>query len=154
MKDTDKNELYKRMAALCSRSEQCSADIHRKIVAAGVSEEEADEMIDKLVDENFINSERFVKAYVGDKFRLNKWGKVKIRHYLKLKGLPDDLIQTELDNINETRYKQVLLKTMKNKARSVKKKPKYEKMGQIIRFTQNRGFEPELIHRYLSEVVD
>jgi len=154
MKDTDKNELHRRMAALCSRSEQCSMDIYKKVTAAGVSGEEADEIIDKLVDGNFINNERFVKAFVGDKFRINKWGKVKIRYYLKLKGLPEDLIQKELDGIDEARYRQVLLKTMKDKAKSVKKKPKYEMMGQIIRFTQNRGFEPELIHRYLGEVVD
>ena len=142
------------MAALCSRSEQCSVDIHRKITASGLTDEEADEIIGKLKAEKFINDDRYTKSYVSDKFRLNKWGKVKIRHFLRMKGLPDDVIQRELEAIDEDKYRKVLLKTMKDKARTLKKKPKFEKMGQIIRFAQNRGFEPELIHRYLHEVVE
>lgn len=153
-KEITANEVYSKMASACSRSEQCSADIHNKIVVAGLSAEEADEIIRKLKAEKFINDERYVKAYASDKFRLNKWGKTKIRHSLKMKGLPDGLIQQGLDSINEEKYRLALLKTMKEKARAVKKKSKYEKMGQIIRFAQNRGFEPELIHRYLNEVVE
>lgn len=153
MKETDKNEQFKKMAALCARTEQCSADIHKKIIAAGLSEEEASEIVEKLREENYLNDKRYVKAYVSDKFRLNKWGKVKIRYYLRMKGLTDSLIDSELNNIDENKYRQVLIRTMKDKARTLKKKPRYEMMGQIIRFTQNRGFEPELIHRYLNEVV-
>lgn len=147
-------EIFTRMAALCSRSEQCSTDIHKKIVAAGLSSDEADESIEKLKAEKFIDDERYVRSYVSDKFRFNKWGKVKIRHYLKMKGLPDEFIQKGLDGIDTEKYKETLIKTMKEKARKVKKKNTFEKMGQIIRFAQNRGFEPEMIHRYLNEVME
>ncbi|HKI90327.1 MAG TPA: regulatory protein RecX [Draconibacterium sp.] len=147
-------ETFAQLARLCSRSEQCSPDIRRKILAAGHSEEEADEIIEMLKKENFLNDERYVKAYVADKFRMNKWGKVKIRYYLKGKGLPDEIIQTGLEEIDDEKYKQALLKILKDKAKSVKKKNKYEKMGQVIRFAQSRGFEPEIIHRYLNEVLE
>ncbi len=154
MKENHRDEIYKRMAALCSRSEQCAADINRKITSAGLSVDEADEIIEQLKAEKFIDDERYAKAYVADKFRLNKWGKVKIRHYLKMKGLADGIIRQGLDTINEDKYRQVLLRTMKEKARAVRRKSRYEQMGQIIRFAQNRGFEPELIHRHLGEVVE
>ena len=116
-------------------------------------DEIVEEIISKLQKDKFLDDERFVKAYVSDKFRLNKWGKIKMRHYLKMKGLPDGLIKEGLDSIDEEKYISVLIKTMKDKAKTIKKKDKFEKMGQIIRFTQNRGFEPELIHRHLNEVV-
>lgn len=147
-------ETYARMARLCSRSEQCSPDIKRKILTAGHADEEADEIIELLKNENFLNDERYVKAYVADKFRINKWGKIKMRYYLKGKGLPDEIVQPALDEIDDEKYKQVLLKILKDKAKSVKKKNRFEKMGQIIRFAQGRGFEPEMIHRYLNEVLD
>lgn len=147
-------EVYKKMASLCSRSEQCSADIHKKITAAGLSSDEADEIIEKLKAEKFIDDERYIHSYVSDKFKFNKWGKVKICHYLKMKGLPDELIQNGLDGIDTEKYHAALIKTLKEKARKVKKKNKFEKMGQLIRFAQNRGFEPEIIHRYLNEVVE
>lgn len=146
-------DVYKKMAALCSRAEQCSPDVRKKIIAADLNNEEADEIIEKLIEEKFIDDQRYVRFYVSEKFRINKWGKVKIRYYLRMKGLDDNLIQKGLDEMDEKKYRQVLIKTMKEKARTVKKKNKFEKMGQIIRFAQNRGFEPELIHRYLNDVV-
>jgi len=147
------NEAYTKMAQLCSRSEQCSADIRKKMITYDLVDEVVDEIITKLKSERFLDDKRYVNAYISDKFRLNKWGKIKIKHYLKLKGLSDDIIQDGLDEINDEKYKTTLIKTMKEKAKAVKNKDKFEKMGQIIRFAQNRGFEPELIHRYMSEVV-
>lgn len=147
-------EAYSKMAQLCSRSEQCTTDIRRKMVVYELVDEIVEEVISKLKKEKFIDDKRFIKAYVSDKFRLNKWGKIKIKHYLKMKGLPDNLIQNGLDEINNEKYIAVLIKTMKDKAKTIKKKEKFEKMGQIIRFAQNRGFEPELIHRHLNEVVE
>ena len=146
-------EAYTKMAQLCSRSEQCSTDIRKKIIAYEIMDELVDEIISKLKEEKFIDDERYVKAYASDKFRLNKWGKVKIRHYLKAKGLSDDLIEKGLADINYDQYKKVLIATLKEKAKKVKSDNKFEKTGQIIRFAQSRGFEPEIIHRYLSEVI-
>ena len=147
-------EAYSKMAQLCSRSEQCTADIRRKMMVYELIDEIVDEIITKLQKDKFLDDKRFVKAYVSDKFRLNRWGKMKMRHYLKMKGLSDELIQEGLDSIDDEKYVAALIKTMKDKAKTIKKKNKFEKMGQIIRFTQSRGFEPELIHRYLKEVVE
>lgn len=147
-------EAYSKMAQLCSRSEQCSADIRRKMITYDLVNEVVEEIIEKLKKEKFLDDKRYVKSYISDKFRLNKWGKIKMKYYLKMKGLPEGLIQSELDEIDEEKYKTALIKTMKEKAKMVKNKGKFEKMGQIIRFAQNRGFEPELIHRYMPDVLE
>ena len=155
MEDRDfvAKEAYAKMAQLCSRSEQCSADIRKKMVVYEIMDELVEEIITKLKEEKFLDDERYVKAYVSDKFRLNKWGKIKMRYYLKAKGLSDEIIEIGLNEIDEDQYKKVLISTMKDKAKSIRNKEKFEKMGQIIRFTQSRGFEPEIIHRYLNEVI-
>lgn len=147
-------QAYSKMAQLCSRSEQCSADIRRKILAYEIVDEIVDEMIEKLIAEKYIDDQRYVRAYVNDKFKINKWGKVKMRHYLRQKGLSDDVIQIGLDQINEEKYKMLLVKTMKAKAKSIKGKDKFTKMGQVIRYAQNRGFEPQLIHRYMNLAIE
>jgi regulatory protein len=148
------NQVYSKMAQLCSRSEQCSGDVRKKIIAFELEEEEAEEILKKLKAEKFIDDERYIKAYVSDKFKFNKWGKVKLRHNLRMKGLPEDLIHSGLDKIDEEKYKTVLIKTMTDKAKTVKKKTKFEKMGSVIRFAQTRGFEPEMIHRYINLVLE
>ncbi len=153
-KEQQTSEVYSRMAAICSRSEQCSPDIRKKITALGLEDTAAGEIIEKLRNEKFIDDERYAKAYASDKFRMNKWGKIKIRHFLKSKGLPDEIVETGLEQIDPEKYKTVLLKVLKDKAKTVKKKNRYEKMGQVIRFAQSRGFEPEIIHRHLNEVLE
>lgn len=147
-------EAYQKMAHLCSRSEQCSADIRKKIIAYELVDEVVEEIINKLKSEKYLDDKRYAKAYISDKFKFNKWGKIKLRHYLKAKGLPDAIILEGLKEIDEERYKTVLVKMMKEKAKTIKKKNKYEKMAQIIRFAQNRGFEPELIHRYMNNILE
>jgi regulatory protein len=146
-------EVYEKMAQLCSRSEQCSADIRKKMIAYEIMEEVVEEIITKLRKEKFLDDERYVKAYISDKFRLNKWGKIKMRYYLKAKGLSDELIEKGLQEIKEEQYKKVLISTLKGKAKTIKTENKFDKLGQIIRFAQSRGFEPEIIHRYLPEAV-
>jgi len=146
-------EAFNKMAQLCSRSEQCSADIRKKIAAFDIVQKVVEEIIEKLKSEKFIDDERYVHAYISDKIRLNKWGRIKMRYYLKAKGLADSVIEHGLKNIDTELYKKVLLATMKEKAKKIKKEGKYEQAAHIIRFAQSRGFEPELIHRHLSEVV-
>jgi regulatory protein len=145
--------IFLKVAHLCSKSEQCTPDIKKRIRELGGSDEMSEAIIKRLVTENYLNDQRFVGMYVRDKFRLNNWGRVKMHYYLKMKGLKDDLIQSGFAGIDEEDYVALLIKTMKEKARTIRSTDKYEKMGQIIRFAQGRGFEPELIHRYLSKAL-
>jgi regulatory protein len=110
-------------------------------------------ILERLEKENYLNDRRYVATYVRDKFRINKWGKVKMHYYLKMKGLNEELIQSGFNEIDDKEYVELLIRTIKEKARSIRITDKYEKMGQVIRFAQGRGFEPGLIHRYLHQVI-
>lgn len=151
--DSAAREAFMKMVQLCSRSEQCSADIRKKIAAYDIVHEMVEEIIEKLKAEKFLDDARYVQAYISDKIRLNKWGRIKMRYYLKAKGLPDAVIEQGLKDIDANLYKEVLLATMKEKAKKVKKETRYEQAAHIIRFAQSRGFEPEIIHRHLSDVL-
>ena len=70
--------LYK-SAAYCSQSEHCISDLRNKLTQWGVMESDWDKIIRYLVDENYINESRYAIAFTKDKFRYNKWGKIKIR---------------------------------------------------------------------------
>ena len=146
-------EIYVKMAKLCSRTELCSPDIRKRIRELGGNSLMAEKIIAHLEEENFLNDERYVKSYIREKFRINKWGRIKIHYYLKMKGLNENMINEGWSEIDEEAYIALLLTTMKEKAKTIKNKDKYETMGQIIRFTHSKGFEPELIHRYLKLVT-
>ena len=146
-------EIFQKMAHLCSRSEQCSPDITKKIKELGGNSLMTQAILEKLEKEGFLNDRRYVGFYVREKFKINKWGRVKMHYYLKMKGLGEEIIQTGFSEINEDDYVELLIRTMKEKARSIRITDRYEKMGQVIRFAQGRGFEPGLIHRYLHKVI-
>lgn len=146
--------IYTKMAALCSRAEQCSPDIRKKITDLGGDEVMVTEVLQKLQEEHYLNDERYSRAYVRDKFRFNKWGRIKIRYYLKQKGLANSIIDKGFEEIEDAQYKELLISTMKEKAKTLKNKEKFQKMASIVRFAQSRGFEPELIHRYMGMVLE
>jgi regulatory protein len=145
--------IHAKMASLCSRSEQCSQDIRKKILASGLNSESADEIIKELEKENFIDDKRYIASYIEEKIRINKWGKIKIRYYLRMKGIGNELIENGLNEIDEESYRDMLVRILKEKTRTVRGKNRYDKMGQVIRFAQSRGFEPEMIHRYLNDII-
>lgn len=151
--DKQEKEIFGKMAALCSRSEQCTADIRKKIKALGANSLTTERIIALLEKENFLSDERYAHSFASEKFRINKWGKIKIRYTLKMKGLGEQVTEAALEAIDKEAYVALLKKTMNEKAKGLKKVEKYQKMAQIIRFAQGRGFEPELIHRYLNEVL-
>lgn len=114
-------EIYGKMAALCSKSEQCTSDIRKKIRSLEANSMTEDNIVSRLEKENFLNDARYALTYVSEKFRINKWGKVKIRYYLKMKGLEEKFIESALNSIDHDDYVALLVKIMKEKARSTKK---------------------------------
>lgn len=146
-------EIFLKLARICSRTEECSPDVRKKIQEMGGDPEMQERILQKLKEEKFLDDERYVRAYVRDKFRLSKWGRVKMRYYLRMKGLTDSLIESGFEEIDLTQYTNLLVKTMKDRARTIKKTDKFEKMAQVIRFAQSRGFEPELIHRHINQAI-
>jgi regulatory protein len=90
------SELFKtalsKAMALCSRREYCSDDIRAKLNSWGIGENDTEKIISALVTENFINEKRYSEAFVKDRFRYNKWGKVKIRANLRLKKIPAEIL--------------------------------------------------------------
>ena len=128
------------MADLCSRSEQCTNDILNKLLKAGLTRNQSEEIIDFLVLEKFISDRRFAKAYANDKLRFSGWGKYKIRTGLYLKHIPSDLITEAIDNLNEDTYKEVLQKVGDSKAKGLSLTDR-KNAQKLYRHLLSRGFE-------------
>lgn len=144
-----KTALTKAMA-ICSRSEHCPDDIRSKLQLWGVGETDIVRIISELTRENFINEKRYAEAFVKDKFRYNKWGKVKIRAGLKMKKIPGEIIKTALDSIDDETYRKTIEDLISVHRRSVKAKNQYDLKGKLLRYGLSKGFESELLYNILS----
>jgi regulatory protein len=144
-----KTALSKAMA-ICSRSEHCTDDIRSKLQSWHVAESDIARIISELTRENFINEKRYAESFVKDKFRYNKWGKVKIRAGLKMKKIPGEIIKTALDSIDDETYRKTIEDLVYVHRRSVKAKNQYDLKGKLLRYGLSKGFESDLLYDILS----
>lgn len=136
--------------AICAKSEKCLSDIEEKLHQWNVSEPEIGKILSELVEQKFIDENRFASFYVRDKFRFNQWGKIKISFMLKAKKIPHSTIDNALSGIDPEQYLETLKKLLKEKARNTKFVNEFDKKGKLTRFARGRGFEFDVINEALK----
>ncbi|MCM1006105.1 MAG: recombination regulator RecX [Prevotella sp.] len=141
------------LAGLCAKSEQCEADLRLKMKQHAVSESDADSVIDRLIELNFLNEDRFAKAYTHDKVRFSGWGRLKVAIMLRSKRLPRFVIDEALAAIDEDEYREVLHKLVRTALRSLDAH-NFADRQKLLRRLYSRGFEPELIRRAIDDVLN
>jgi regulatory protein len=146
------NAALSRAMAICSRREYCVYDIQSKLQSWGISDQDNEKIIKALIKENFINEKRFTEAFVRDKFRYNRWGKVKIKAHLKLKKIPADIITSSLNSIDNELYIKTLKELLTIHRRLVKAKNQYDLKGKLLRYGLSKGFESELLYDLLNRI--
>jgi len=140
--------------AFCSQSERCRLDMTTKLKQWELSDEEISLALNYLIEERFLNEKRFVRFYVNDKLRFNKWGKIKLTYMLRQKQIPDELIRSELSQIDDDLYIKTLHDLLKTKIKSVKGESDYERTGKLAVFAQGHGFEAELAFKLADQIMD
>ena len=147
-------QALQRAASLCSASEHCISDISEKLYRWGLSKQDADRVMDVLIDEKYIDERRYAIAYANDKMRFSHWGRVKIRAMLRMQRIPDADIGEALDCIDERQYMDVLESVISAKRRSLGNDASYASRIKIIRFALQRGFEMHEIVKFVSDNED
>ena len=143
-------EALRRVASYCSTAEHCRSEINEKLQRWGIAYDAIERILDQLVVEKYIDEERFCRAFVNDKYRFSKWGKVKIAQELYLKKIPSSLAWSYLNKIDEEEYLTILRDLIAVKQKSVRAKDEYERKGKLIRFALSRGFEMKDIKRCID----
>ena len=153
MKPITPEGAFTRAAALCSRSEHAASDILAKLTAWGLPAMQAQSIIDRLVDENFINEERYARAFTHDKHAYNGWGRIKIAYQLRAKGIQQSLIDDALATIDQDSYLDTLHKLLRAKWREVSSREPQAARAAMLRFAASRGYEPSIIYDAVDTVI-
>ena len=144
------DEILYKLAAKCSVSEQCMSDIEAKLSSYDLTEEERTRILRHLVEEKYIDDRRYAEAFVRDKYRFNKWGRIKIAQGLRMKGIDSETISTAMKAIDEAEYLDILRDLIKAKRKSTRGKNDYEINGKLVRFATGRGFEYAAIRQCMG----
>lgn len=150
MKQLPPGEALNKAAAYCTLCERCISEVSTKLAAWGVQHGEQQKIIVRLQQEGFIDEARYCRAFVNDKVRFNRWGRIKIRAALCEKRLPRELVNEAIENIDEEQYAAALAEVIATKRRELKGKEDYAAQQKIMRYAASRGFEPSLIMKAIN----
>ncbi|MBR1513527.1 MAG: RecX family transcriptional regulator [Bacteroidales bacterium] len=145
------DQVLDKMAKYCAYQERCVKDVTDKLKTFDIPQEARDEIIDYLLDNRFVNDERFARSFVRGKVNQSGWGLNKIRFHLMQKGIAKEFIDEALGQTDEEVYRQRLIDVLKVKAKNVKAETDFEKKRKLAAYAMQKGFEGGLVWEVLKE---
>jgi len=136
----------------CAYQERAQQEVRDKLYSWGLHQEDVENTIAQLIEDNFLNEERFAKAYVLGKFRMQGWGKIKIKLHLKAKRVSEPLIRIALREINNEDYHEMITKTIKKKIKQSISKISPTEKAKLFKYLLSKGFEGDLIQEKINEL--
>jgi regulatory protein len=129
----------------CGYQERCHQDVKEKLYSFGLRKEDVETALSTLIEENYLNEERFAVQFAGGHFRLRQWGRVKIRYELKQKQVSDYCIKKALAAIEEEDYLKTLEKLATEKWKSLEGETGFARRGKLQDYLVRKGYEPDRI---------
>ena len=137
-------------ARFCAYRERAPEEVREKLRGYGLSPDQCEQVLQELVDENFINEQRFAKAYASGKLRINKWGKLKIRNGLDGYQVNEKYIERALIALPEEEYLSTMKDLINKKQGSLDVTDPYVRNHKVARYVISKGFEPDLVWDHLK----
>jgi regulatory protein len=145
----DFGQAYRKAADYCVIQDRCISEMQLKLNYWNIDHSFTDDIIKKLIDEGFLDENRFALSYAGGKFRIKGWGKLKIAAGLRARSVPSSLIQEALATIDNTEYLIFLQSLLKKKLKQLGSKTPAN-LQKAVFFATSRGFEQGLIASVLK----
>ena len=153
-KTVTEQEALLKLSALCSQAEHSSGEMREKMRRWALPPDVSERVLNRLIDECFVDDERYARFFVRDKIRFDRWGRRKIDQALYRKGIDSSIRSRVLDAVPVSEYESVLRELLAAKRRTVKASSDYELCGKLVRFAVSRGFDMDIVRRCVSSADD
>ena len=139
-----KEQALQKLKHYCAYQERCHSEVRDKLYELGVWKKEHDAIIATLIEENYLNEERYAIAFAGGKWRMKHWGRVKIKYELRQKQVSDYCIRKALKQIAEDEYETTLATLAREKYEALRGKQYLIRRKKTMDYLIGRGFETDL----------
>ena len=146
------DQVLDKMAKFCAYQERCVKDVRDKLKTFDLPQEEKNKILEYLLDNRFVNDERFAKSFVRGKVNQSGWGLNKIRFHLMQKGIAKDIIDEALGQTDEDLYRQRLIDILKVKSKTVKAENDFERKRKLAAYAMQKGFEGGLVWAVVKDL--
>ena len=141
--ELNRDIILKKMLRYCAYQDRCTQEVKTKLATFDMPDSEKEKIVKLLVDEGYLNDERYASTFVRSKIHLKKWGVNKIRMALKMKGISDELISNALSEIDPEIYREELIKVLKSK--KINETDPYKRKAKLAQYAMQKGYEPGLV---------
>lgn len=135
--------ILKKVLRYCAYQDRCTQEVRNKLATFDMPDSEKAKILKLLVDEGYLDDERYASTFVRSKIHLKKWGVNKIRMSLRMKGISDEIISNALSEIDPEIYREELIKVLK--AKKINESDPYKKKAKLAQYAIQKGYEPSLV---------
>ena len=146
-------EATAKMMKFCAYQERCHKEVEKKLIEMRMIPEARQEITYRLIQENFLNEERFAKSFARGKFSQKKWGKVRILRELKLRNISRFNIDSALKEISTPSYLETFEELSVKKWNTTKESNLLKKKKKVADYLFYRGWESELVFEKIQELA-
>ena len=138
----------------CAYQERCQSEVRQKLRQFQITSDQREEVISLLIQQDFLNEERFSQAYARGKFRMNHWGKKKIKLALKQKDISEYCIKKGIQEIEESEYSEVLTNLIEKTYEKNRGTQEYKRVAKTAQYVIGRGFEADLVWNEIKQLTN
>ncbi len=144
-KYVSKDDALKKLQRYCAYQERCHKEVRQKLYDLNIYGDDLEDIIVDLITDDFLNEERFAKMYAGGKFRIKKWGRIRIKQELKLRRISAYCIKKAMAEIEEDDYIKTLCEVIEKRRGLVTEPNEFRLKGNLAKYAISRGFETSLV---------
>lgn len=146
-------EVLIKAANFCAYQERTHKEVRNKLYELEIIGDESEVIITWLIENNYLNEERFARLFAGSKFRQKKWGRIKIRQELKMRGVSDYCLKAGMSEIDGDDYMVTLQEIIEKKSKDIKDSNKLIIKQKLVKFALSRGFENDLVFDVVGKLL-
>ncbi len=145
----------KKAKYFCAYQERNHIEVKQKLYSYGLYKNEVEALLSQLIEENYLNEERYAIAFAGGKFRINHWGKQKIKYELQQKKVSEYCIKKALKSIKDLDYENTILKLGTEKLKALRtEKNIFTKRAKLQNYLVGKGYEFDLVNEIIKKLID
>ena len=148
-----KEQALQKLKHYCAYQERCHSEVREKLYSLGVWKKDHDGIISTLIEENYLNEERFAIAYAGGKWRVKQWGRQKIKYALKQKQVSEYCIKKAMKQIDEDEYLEVMTRLAEEKYAALKKDQYLVRKKKTMDHLITRGVETDIVRQIMATLT-
>ena len=141
--ELNRDIILKKVLRYCAYQDRCVQEVRTKLATFDMPSSEKEKIVKLLVEEGYLDDERYASTFVRSKIHLKKWGVNKIRMALKMKGISDENISNALSEIDPEIYREELIKVLK--AKKINETDPYKRRAKLAQYAMQKGYEPSLV---------